>query len=159
MPHVRPFESHALALVTRGKLQTFMFDPIDLYDKKNIPKVIFCIHVLRFAQSWGKTRLVEADTWLSSHLLAKQGLAERIGDLLGQLDFSGTPAVNSAREGPDVRQEEELAKTQKGLRGVAMPNFGDVGRALAKEASWEEPDEPEETEAESGLRCRPSGNW
>ena len=67
--------------------------------------------------------------------------------------------MNSAREGPNVRQEEELAKTQKGLRGVAMPNFGDVGRALAKEASWEEPDEPEETEAESGLRCRPSGNW
>jgi Ras GTPase-activating-like protein IQGAP2/3 len=30
------------------KFQTFTFDPIDLYEKKNIPKVIFCVHVLRY---------------------------------------------------------------------------------------------------------------
>ena len=45
--------------------------------------------------------------------------------------------------------DEQLAKTQKGLQGVAMPNFGDVRKTLAKEASWTEPEEPEETEDES----------
>jgi hypothetical protein len=29
-------------------LQGFIFELIDLYDKKNIPKVIYCIHALRF---------------------------------------------------------------------------------------------------------------
>jgi Ras GTPase-activating-like protein IQGAP2/3 len=27
--------------------QTFIFELTDLYDKKNMPKVIYCIHVLR----------------------------------------------------------------------------------------------------------------
>jgi Ras GTPase-activating-like protein IQGAP2/3 len=66
-------------------------------------------------------------------LLARQGLAERIGNLVGQFEFT----------------DEQLAKTQKGLQGVAMPNFGDARKTLAKEASWEpELEEPEETEDE-----------
>jgi Calponin homology (CH) domain len=55
----------------------FMFELIDLYDKKNIPKVIYCIHALRYK--------VDND----SHLLHKKGLAPRIKDLLGKLEFSG----------------------------------------------------------------------
>ncbi len=51
--------------------EVFMFELIDLYDKKNIPKVIYCIHAL-------------------SHMLHKLGLAPRIKDLLGKLEFSGT---------------------------------------------------------------------
>ena len=94
---------------------TFTFDPIDLYEKKNIPKVIFSLHVL-------------------SHLLSRQGLAEKIGNLVGQFEFT----------------DEQLARTQKGLQGVAMPNFGDARKTLAKEASWE-PEEPEETDDESGF--------
>jgi len=47
--------------------------------------------------------------------------------------------------------EEQLAKTQKGLQGVSMPNFGDARKTLAKEASWVEPEEPEETEDEREL--------
>ncbi|KAK0730421.1 hypothetical protein B0H67DRAFT_638929 [Lasiosphaeris hirsuta] len=47
----------------------FRFELIDLYEKKNIPKVIHCIHAL----SW---------------LLYRKGIVEfRIGNLVGQLEF------------------------------------------------------------------------
>lgn len=70
---------------------------------------------------------------LYSHLLARRGMAERIGNLLGQLQFS----------------DDQLTKTQKGLKdaGVPMPNFSNVGRELAKEIN-EEPEEEPETEDE-----------
>lgn len=57
-----------------------------------------------------------------------------MGNLVGRLKFS----------------DEQLQATQKGLKdsGVAMPNFGNVGRELAKEIN-EEPDP--ETEEESEL--------
>ena len=60
-------------------------------------------------------------------------MAPRIGNLLGQLEFS-----------PD-----QLQQTEKGLKdaGVAMPNFGGVGRELAKEIN-EEPEEEPETDEE-----------
>ena len=63
-----------------------------------------------------------------SHLLARRGLAERIGNLLGRLKFS----------------DDQLQKTQKGLKdaGVPMPNFGNVGRELAKEINEEPEPEP-----------------
>jgi len=52
-------------------------------------------------------------------------MAERIGNLLGQLKFS----------------DDQLQQTQKGLTaaGVTMPNFKSVGRELAKEIN-EEPE-------------------
>lgn len=47
----------------------FRFELIDLYEKKNIPKVIYCIHAL----SW---------------LLYRKGIVDfRIGNLVGQLEF------------------------------------------------------------------------
>lgn len=94
-----------------GLPESFIFELTDLYEKKNLPKVIYCIHAL-------------------SHLLARRGLAERIGNLLGRLQFS----------------DDQLQKTQKGLKdaGVPMPNFGNVGRELALEIN----EEPEETEEE-----------
>jgi Ras GTPase-activating-like protein IQGAP2/3 len=47
----------------------FCFELIDLYEKKNIPKVIYCIHAL----SW---------------LLYRKGMVDfRIGNLVGQLQF------------------------------------------------------------------------
>ncbi|KAJ3801621.1 ras GTPase-activating protein [Lentinula aff. detonsa] len=97
-----------------GLPECFIFELTDLYEKKNLPKVIYCIHAL-------------------SHLLARRGLAERIGNLLGQLQFS----------------DDQLQATQKGLNasGVAMPNFGNVGRELAKEIN-EEPEIEVETEDE-----------
>ncbi|TFY63402.1 hypothetical protein EVJ58_g3276 [Rhodofomes roseus] len=97
-----------------GLPEGFIFELTDLYEKKNFPKVIYCIHAL-------------------SHLLARRGLAQRIGNLVGHLQFT----------------DDQLQKTQKGLKdsGVAMPNFGSVGRELAKEIN-EEPEEEAETEDE-----------
>jgi hypothetical protein len=51
-------------------IKLFIFELTDLYDKKNIPKVIYCIHAL-------------------SHLLAKKGLGPHIKNLLGKLTFTG----------------------------------------------------------------------
>ena len=49
--------------------ELFRFELIDLYEKKNIPKVIYCIHAL----SW---------------LLFRKGLVDfKIGNLVGQLEF------------------------------------------------------------------------
>ena len=53
-----------------GMPETFIFELTDLYNAKNIPKVIFCIHVL-------------------SHLLARLGRAERMNNLVGQFEFTG----------------------------------------------------------------------
>lgn len=60
-------------------------------------------------------------------------MAERIGNLLGQLEFS----------------DDQLQKTEKGLKdaGVPMPNFGGIGRDLAMEIN-EEPEVEVETEEE-----------
>ncbi|RMZ92156.1 hypothetical protein DV736_g613, partial [Chaetothyriales sp. CBS 134916] len=52
-----------------GLPDLFRFEFIDLYEKKNIPKVIYCIHAL----SW---------------LLYRKGMVDfRIGNLVGQLEF------------------------------------------------------------------------
>jgi Ras GTPase-activating-like protein IQGAP2/3 len=49
--------------------ELFRFELVDLYEKKNIPKVIYCIHAL-------------------SYLLYKNGMVSfRIGNLVGQLEF------------------------------------------------------------------------
>ncbi|KZP17291.1 hypothetical protein FIBSPDRAFT_747344 [Athelia psychrophila] len=97
-----------------GLPEGFIFELTDLYNKKNLPKVIYCIHAL-------------------SHLLARRGLAQRIGNLIGQLKFS----------------DDQLHATQKGLKdaGVAMPNFGNIGKELAKDLN-EEPEVEVETEEE-----------
>ncbi|KAF8320672.1 hypothetical protein DL93DRAFT_2107201 [Clavulina sp. PMI_390] len=97
-----------------GLPESFIFELTDLYNKKNIPKVIYCLHAL-------------------AHFLSRRGMANRIGNLLGRLEFS----------------DDQLQQTQQGLNdaGVAMPNFGGVGRDLAKEFN-EEPEEEPETEEE-----------
>lgn len=103
----------------QGLPESFIFELTDLYNKKNIPKVIYCIHAL-------------------SHLLARKGLAQRIGNLLGQLQFS----------------DDQLMETQKGLTGVSMPNFKGVGRDLAKDMNVEPEPEPEPEETEFERRGR-----
>ncbi|KAG8913135.1 hypothetical protein FRC00_002969, partial [Tulasnella sp. 408] len=103
----------------QGLPESFIFELTDLYNKKNIPKVIYCIHAL-------------------SHLLARKGLAQRIGNLLGQLQFS----------------DDQLMETQKGLTGVSMPNFKGVGRDLAKDMNVEPEPEPEPEETEYERRGR-----
>ncbi|KAG2740833.1 hypothetical protein P692DRAFT_20866468 [Suillus brevipes Sb2] len=118
-----------------GLPEGFIFELTDLYEKKNFPQVITAYTHLGEHLPIGKRSnpLIP-----HSHLLARRGLAECIGDLLGQLQFS----------------DDQLQKTQKGLTdvGIPMPNFGNIGRELAKEIN-EEPDpppppEPEESEEE-----------
>jgi Ras GTPase-activating-like protein IQGAP2/3 len=63
-------------------------------------------------------------------------MAERMGNLLGQLEFSN----------------DQLERTNRGLKdaGVAMPNFKGVGRELAIEIN-EEPEEEPESEDDRKL--------
>ena len=111
--------------------QGFIFELTDLYEKKNLPKVIYCIHALRCVSEL-YSHLFILSTFSSSHLLARRGMAQRIGNLLGCLKFS----------------EDQLRQAQKGLKdaGVAMPNFGNVGRELAKEINEEEIETDDERE-------------
>ncbi|KAF9055294.1 hypothetical protein BDZ89DRAFT_1087964 [Hymenopellis radicata] len=99
-----------------GLPEGFIFELTDLYEKKNFPKVIYCIHAL-------------------SHLLVRRRRNEvqPIRNLLGHYKFT----------------DDQLRLTQKGLKdaGVSMPNFGNVGRELAKEIN-EEPEIEVETEDE-----------
>ncbi len=108
----------------------FIFELTDLYEKKNLPKVIYCIHALRCCII---SNCRASSLKFISHLLARRGLAEKIGNLLGRLHFS----------------DDQLQRTQKGLKdaGVVMPNFGNVGKELAKEIN-EEPEVEVETEEE-----------
>ncbi|CAO3680444.1 unnamed protein product [Rhizopus microsporus] len=80
--------------------QIFWFELTDLYEKKNIPKVIYCIHAL-------------------SHLLSRRNLAPNIKNLLGQLQFTneelsttqrhldmaGVPMPNFMNVGHSLRRE------------------------------------------------------
>ena len=102
-----------------------------MYEKKNLPKVIYCIHALRYVPVFHHSITLSLPF---SHLLARRGMAQRIGNLLGQLQFS----------------DDQLQQAQDGLKeaGVAMPNFGNVGRELAKEIN-EELELEIETEDES----------
>ena len=57
----------------------FVFELTDLYDKKNIPKVIYCIHAL-------------------AHLLAAKRLAPAIKDLRGKLQFTDAELENTQKQ-------------------------------------------------------------
>lgn len=97
--------------------ELFRFELIDLYEKKNIPKVIHCIHAL----SW---------------LLYRKGIVEfRIGNLVGQLEFehheleemqkgldkagvsmpsfSGMGATFGAEPEPEIEPEPEESESDK----------------------------------------------
>ncbi|CAO1630340.1 unnamed protein product [Parajaminaea phylloscopi] len=88
----------------------FHFELTDIYEKKNFPKVVYCIHAL-------------------SHILARQGRSIKVNNLVGKLEFT----------------DDQLQQTQRGLdaAGVAMPSFGGLGKALAKEMNVEPEPEPE----------------
>lgn len=61
----------------------FTFELTDLYDKKNIPKVIYCVHALGF-------------------ILSSQDLAPPIGDLVGKLEFTEDEIMDT-QKGLDAR--------------------------------------------------------
>lgn len=68
-----------------GGSQIFRFETLDLYNAKNLPKVIYCLHAL-------------------SHLLARRGMAQRMTNLVGQLDFTGSSLLVSGMRGADYAQ-------------------------------------------------------
>ncbi|TPX69027.1 hypothetical protein SpCBS45565_g02717 [Spizellomyces sp. 'palustris'] len=79
-----------------GLPDVFFFELTDLYDKKNIPKVIYCIHAL-------------------SHLLSKRGLAPSMKNLVGQLTFTD--------EQLDATQQ---SLQEAGVSMPAFKNVGDA---------------------------------
>ncbi|KAK4049279.1 iqgap- protein [Microbotryomycetes sp. JL201] len=101
-----------------GLPRIFHFETVDLYDGKNLPKVIYCLHAL-------------------SHLLFRRGVAQRMNDLVGQVEFT----------------DAEMQATEKGLDGVRMPNFRGIGQALDKhDKSVSQPVETEQERSERRLR-------
>ncbi|KAI9093128.1 hypothetical protein DFS34DRAFT_631683 [Phlyctochytrium arcticum] len=101
-----------------GLPDVFFFELTDLYDKKNIPKVIYCIHAL-------------------SHLLSKRGLAPSMKNLVGQLSFT--------EEQLDATQQ---SLEEAGVTMPAFKSVGDaLSKELAEpEAAPVAPPEPVETE-------------
>jgi Ras GTPase-activating-like protein IQGAP2/3 len=61
-----------------GVPDLFTFELTDLYDKKNIPKVIYCVHAL-------------------GYILHGEGVAPPIGDLVGKLEFTDDELQNTQR--------------------------------------------------------------
>ncbi|KAK4047448.1 iqgap- protein [Microbotryomycetes sp. JL221] len=100
-----------------GLPRIFHFETVDLYDGKNLPKVIYCLHAL-------------------SHLLYRRGVAQRMNDLVGQVEFT----------------DAEMRATEKGLDGVRMPNFRGIGQALDKHSSMKSQSPPPETEQQLQQR-------
>ncbi|KAJ3105040.1 hypothetical protein HDU97_008648 [Phlyctochytrium planicorne] len=91
-----------------GLPKVFFFELTDLYEKKNIPKVIYCIHAL-------------------SHVLTSKGLAPAIKNLLGKLTFTD-------KELDATQQSLE----QAGVQMPQFNNLENALKAELKEPSAEE---------------------
>ncbi|GAA6016992.1 hypothetical protein JCM11491_006122 [Sporobolomyces phaffii] len=113
----------------------FRFETVDLYDGKNLPKVVYCIHAL-------------------SLFLYKQGLTAGMNDLVGRLEFtedelgatqqgldkSGVRMPNfaglnkamdrhePAPETPEQRQQRELLAATEGIIGLQAVSRGALAR-------------------------------
>lgn len=119
-PH-GPCRCHLLLSGLLSCWQMFHPETTDIYDKKNMPRVVYCIHALRWlplAPNWscwcskalwwhppigerafGCCRSTGRDwSWCASALpfslyLFKLGLAPQIQDLYGKVDFTGTASL------------------------------------------------------------------
>jgi hypothetical protein len=83
-----------VAMKNIGLPEVFLFETIDLYEKKNIPKVIYCIHALSF-------------------LLGKLGLAPSIKNLVGKLQFTDEQLESTTKDldGVSMPQFSGIADT------------------------------------------------
>ncbi|KAI7827713.1 hypothetical protein BX661DRAFT_170948 [Kickxella alabastrina] len=69
-----------LSAIRRVRLpRLFHFELTDLYDRKNMPRVIYCLHAL-------------------SHFLLKMGIAPEMRDLVGHLEFSEAQLAQTQAE-------------------------------------------------------------
>ncbi|KAF9140975.1 hypothetical protein BGX30_005666 [Mortierella sp. GBA39] len=104
--------------------EIFIFELTDLYDKKNIPKVIYCIHAL-------------------SHMLATRGMAPNIKNLVGELQFTDAE-IHATRQGLDAAG---ISMPSFGNIGSALAKElnGPVESGVARQTIIEE-EEPEPLE-------------
>ncbi|KAF9322348.1 hypothetical protein BG003_000019 [Podila horticola] len=101
--------------------EIFIFELTDLYDKKNIPKVIYCIHAL-------------------SHMLASRGVAPNIKNLVGELQFTDAE-IHATRQGLDAAG---ISMPSFGNIGSALAKeLNGPGEVAVVETIPEEPEEPE----------------
>ncbi|GEM11050.1 ras GTPase-activating protein [Rhodotorula toruloides] len=143
----------------------FRFETVDLYDGKNLPKVVYCLHAL-------------------SHLLARRGVTGGMCDLVGQIEFTDAE-VGAAQKGlndagvrmpnfagigkaldkhespappPDTeeeRRERRLREAEGGVRGLQAHARGVLGRRLAeRERRRREEEERRRREEEEEARRR-----
>lgn len=108
--------------------EIFIFELTDLYDKKNIPKVIYCIHAL-------------------SHMLATKGLAPNIKNLVGELQFTDAE-IHATRQGLDAAG---ISMPSFGNIGSALAKELNEPELAIAETIPEEPEEEEEPEPETLL--------
>ncbi|KAF9110510.1 hypothetical protein BGX27_006237 [Mortierella sp. AM989] len=109
--------------------EIFIFELTDLYDKKNIPKVIYCIHAL-------------------SHMLANKGMAPNIKNLVGELQFTDAE-IHATRQGLDAAG---ISLPSFGNVGSALAKeLKGPERAIAEAIPEEEEEEELEPEPETLL--------
>ncbi|KAF9123131.1 hypothetical protein BGW39_009238 [Mortierella sp. 14UC] len=110
--------------------EIFIFELTDLYDKKNIPKVIYCIHAL-------------------SHMLATRGMAPNMKNLVGELQFTDAE-IHATRQGLDAAG---ISMPSFGNIGSALAKElnGPAEAAVAQQTIIEEEEPVEEPEPETLL--------
>ncbi|KAL2916115.1 iqgap-related protein [Polyrhizophydium stewartii] len=106
-----------------GLPDVFFFELTDLYDKKNIPKVIYCIHAL-------------------SHLLAKQGLTPKIKNLGLEEAAVAMPAFGNIQsalaaelneETPEEKRKKYLEEHEKEIARIQALARGRIERKRHRE--------------------------
>ncbi|RKP37752.1 hypothetical protein BJ085DRAFT_19646 [Dimargaris cristalligena] len=101
-----------------GLPKLFHFEVVDLYERKNIPKVIYCIHAL-------------------SHFLARQNLAPHIKNLFGYLQFTDEQLAITQQELANVGYSMPAFKNLS----TAMTGHTDANQPLTEEGQaklqWE----------------------
>lgn len=131
-----------------GLPEIFRFETLDLYNAKDLPKVVFCIHAL-------------------SHLLDKgEGLGKGgMRNLVGRVEFTGQSLsvlslsfsldFSSAWNGTDdsglgwnTEEEVEAKQLDLNLANLRMPNFNGIGKAFSNASPPSPPLVPEVLESE-----------
>uniref|UniRef100_A0A3B5QSV7 IQ motif containing GTPase activating protein 3 n=1 Tax=Xiphophorus maculatus TaxID=8083 RepID=A0A3B5QSV7_XIPMA len=118
------------AMTTLGLPAIFHPETTDVYDKKNMPRAVYCIHALRSVRPSVRPSVclsIGSPVCLSclcSLYLHRLGLAPPIYDLYGKVKFTAEEISN---------MELELDKY-----GIQMPAFSKIGGILANELSVDE---------------------